>query len=258
MIGAIAAAISTWRKARLLIQWIVLALAAVQGSPASAMSVTPVQAEMTSVGAGGRTQITVTNDSQQPLPVEAAIQALALDENGERRLSTAGEDFLIFPPQALIPPGGTQVFRVQWVGEPLLGESQSYMLTMTQVPVRLPRGQSAVQIVMSFGVLINVAPPQGLPRLAVVGSGLIRDAKTGKRYPTITVQNPSKVHALLPQSRIHVSSGSWSQTLDEPVLSQRLGIGLVQPGKRRRFILPMEVPASVTQVTTALEFKPKR
>lgn len=220
---------------------------------AAAMSVTPVHVEMRSAGASSRSQVTVTNESREPLPVEAIMQRLALGENGERRMTPAGDEFLVFPPQALIPAGGSQVFRLQWVGEPLLAESQSFMMSLTQIPVRPRKGVNGVQLVMSFGVQINVAPPKGVGGLKVVGTGFEIDRRSGKRYPTIVVQNTSNVHALLPRSRVKLSSGSWSKVLDETFLDQRIGIGLVQPGRRRKFTLPVEVPAGARSVQAVLE-----
>jgi P pilus assembly chaperone PapD len=132
------------------------------------------------------------------------------------------------------------------------------MMSVNQVPVKLPEGKSAVQIVMSFGVVINVAPPQGSPSLNLVTTGVEADKKSGKRYPTITVENPSNVHALLPQSTIALSGGSWSQTLSSALLSEKIGIGLVQPGAKRRFVLPVELPPDVKSVQANLDFKPKR
>ena len=232
-------------------------IAAVSSAPADAMSVTPIQVEMLSTG-GQRAQVTVNNDSQEPLPVEIAIEKLALDENGGRKLSKAGDDFVVFPPQAMIAPGSSQVFRLQWVGEPQIAESQSFMMSVNQVPVKLPKGKSAVQIVMSFGVVVNVAPPQGSPSLKVVGTGVETDKKTGKRHPTITVENPTKIHALLPQSSISLSGGSWSKAMSAGELSEKIGIGLVQPGRKRKFILPVDLPANVSSVQASLDFKPKR
>ncbi len=233
-------------------------LVAAIAMPAAAMTVQPIQVEMTSTGSQGRAQVTVNNDGTEPLPIEIKIEKLTLGENGERKLTKAPDNFLIFPPQVLIKPGSAQVFRVQWVGEPMLAESESYMMSVNQIPVKLPAGKSAVQIVMSFGVVINVAPPQGLPALKLVGTGVETDKKTGKRHPTITVENPTKIHALLPQSTLAVSGGGWSHSFSQTELREKVGIGLVQPGKRRKFILPVELPANVPSVQASLDFKPKR
>jgi P pilus assembly chaperone PapD len=222
------------------------------------MSVTPIQVEMTSTGGSGKAQVTVNNDSTEPLPVEVEIQKLALDEKGERKVSKAGEEFLVFPPQALIPPGANQVFRLQWVGEPAIAKSESYLMSVNQVPVKMPAGKSAVQVVMSFGVIVNVAPPQGSPSLNLVTAGVEADKKSGKRYPTITVENPSNVHALLTQSTIALSGDGWSQTMSPSEIGEKLGVGLVQPGMKRRFVLPVELPPEVKSVQANLDFKPKR
>lgn len=77
------------------------------GDLAHAMDVTPIQVEMTRAGKASRAQVTVRNDGDAPLPVETRLQSLTLDANGARKLSPAGEDFLVFPPQAMIPAGGS-------------------------------------------------------------------------------------------------------------------------------------------------------
>ena len=234
----------------------VIAAFGIAGS-ANAMTVTPIHVEMKSAGAASRNQVTVTNPGKTPLPVETFLEKMQLDENGERKMSRAGDNFLVFPPQAMIPPGGTQVFRLQWVGEPALARSESYMFSISQVPVKLPKGQSKVQVVMSFGVVVNVAAIQGVASLKVVGTSLTTD-KAGKRRAVVTVENASTTHALLPQGKLSVAGNGWSHSLTQNEIREKMGIGLVQPGKRRKFVLPMDVPASVTTVQAKLEFNPKR
>jgi len=225
---------------------------------ANALSVSPIHVEMTTTGNGSRAQITVNNDSSAPVPVEVTLEKFSLDEAGNRKTAKAGDNFLVFPPQALIQPGATQVFRVQWVGDPAIAQSESFMMSVNQIPVKLPAGQSAVQVVMSFGVMINVAPPQGQSELKLVESGVTTDKKTGKRHPTITVTNPSKVHGLLQNSVIRVSGEGWSKTYEKNEITEKVGIGLVQPGKKRKFILPVDLPANVASVQATLDYKPKR
>lgn len=218
---------------------------------------TPIHVEMASVGSASRTQITVVNDGKEPMPVETTLGHLTLNENGERTITKAGDEFLVFPPQAMIPPGGTQVFRLQWVGDPTLAQSKSYMLNVSQVPVKLPKGQSKLQVVMSFGVVINVAAHQAVPALKVVGTGMTTD-KQGKRRAVVTVENSSKHHALLPDGRLSLSGAGWSHTLNQTEMREKIGIGLVQPGKRRKFVMPVDLPASVSSVQANLDYRPKR
>ena len=224
---------------------------------ASAMTVTPTHVELTSAGSRSRTLITVVNPTTRPLPIEATILRATLDEAGLPQTSKSGEDFLVMPPQALIPPGATQNFRIQWLGDPLIETSQSFMLYMTQIPVKQPQTATGVQVVMSIGVMINVAPPRGLPSLQVMETGIATD-KQGRRHPTLTVFNPSKVHALLPQSTITLTNGNWSQSLNSATLTERIGIGLVQPGHRRKFVLPVDLPPLAGSVQARIDFKPTR
>ncbi|MBS0252177.1 MAG: molecular chaperone [Proteobacteria bacterium] len=226
-------------------------------SAASAMTVTPMQIEMSSIGRQSRGVITVVNDSELPLPVEIVIKRASLDQRGVPRLSNAGEEFLVMPPQALIAPGATQNFRLQWLGEPLLEKSESFFFYVNQIPIKLSGRHHDVQLVFSVGVMANVAPPRGVPALNVVGSSIVID-KSGRRYPAITVENPTRVHALFPQSTVQVSSGSWSETISSGELAQFIGIGLVQPGHRRRFVLPVVLPAAAASVQCKLQFKPQR
>jgi P pilus assembly chaperone PapD len=232
-----------------------LAIGAFAGR-ADAMSVTPVHVEMKSAGGHSRSQITVTNTSKTPLPIETTLESLVVDENGGRKTAKAGDEFLVFPPQAIIPPGGTQVFRLQWVGEPALAQSKSYLFNVSQVPVKLAKGENKVQVVMGFGVVINVAPTDGKPSLSVVGTTI--QTTKGKRQAVVTVENPTRTHALLPEGKLSLTGSGWSQSMASAEIREKLGIGLVQPGKKRKFVLPIDIPTNVTTVQASLDYKPKR
>lgn len=221
-----------------------------------AMTVSPIHVEMAALGTSSHTTVTVTNNSAAPMPVETLIEKLSLDETGRRKTSKADDNFLVFPPQAIIPAGGAQVFRLQWVGAPDLAKSESYLLSVEQVPVRLPKGSGKVQMVMNFGVVINVASAQGAPELNLVSTSIVTD-KQGKRHPVILVANPSNVHALLPQSQLSIEGAGWSHVFSKGEMDEKIGIGLVQPGHRRKFILPVDLPASVTAVEARLDLKPR-
>jgi fimbrial chaperone protein len=226
---------------------------------AQAMGISPVQLELQSAGSTSRSMLTVDNKSGAPLPVEITIKRMTQDENGTRKYHPDGaNEFLILPPQAMIPPGGSQVFRVQWVGEPQLDQSKSYMFFANQVPVKLPTNTSGVQMVTSMGAMINVAPPQSQGDLKLVSTGIEIDKKSGKRHPTLTVENPTKTHALLPKAAIKLQAGGWQESYAPDSLLSQIGIGLVPPGQRRKFVLPAVLPQGVTSVQASLQYGVKR
>ncbi|KWT66807.1 hypothetical protein APY04_2214 [Hyphomicrobium sulfonivorans] len=213
--------------------------------------------EMVSVGKDSRARITVTNTADEPLAIEALIGRAEIAEDGATSFVGSDENFLVIPPQAIIPPGATQNFRVQWLGEPIIAASESYLLYFSQIPIKPPRSDRLVQLVFNIGVLINVAPPVGEPRLNVVSKGIVRDA-SGTRRPTVTVENSSNVHSLFPQSSILLEAAGWSQSIASGQLTETIGIGLVQPGHRRRFTLPVAVPDNVREFDARIELKPRR
>lgn len=223
---------------------------------ACAMSVSPIVIDMNTSNKK-ISQVSVVNDSAKPLPVEIVISRIELDENGNVNTKPVGDEFLIFPPQAMVAPSGTQNFRIQWVGEPAIKTSQSYIFSVNQVPVKLPNDKSSVQVVFNFGCIVNVAPPSGTSKIEIIETGLGKDKK-GKRRPTITVKNDGNMHAKLTDATIKLSSGSWSQTLSHEKLRQLIGVGLVQPGKTRRFVLPVDLPAGTSKLTINLDYRPKK
>ena len=220
-----------------------------------AMSVEPLVLDLTTLGKEARQSFKVSNDATQPLPLEIRISKLDVGVNGEQKIQPAGDEFLVYPPQAMIPAGGSQVFRIQWIGEPEISKSQSYRLDVAQLPVKLPRETSGIQIVMSFGVSVNVAPPKGQAAILVESAAPVA-GKDGKRLASLTVKNPGNKHAYLKQSTIRLSGGGWSAEMTPGEIAQKVGLGIVQPGHERRFVLPVEVPSGVTQIKADVQFRP--
>ncbi len=224
---------------------------------AQAMSVSPIVLDMTTVGKDNRSQISVVNDGAKPLPVEIVVLRAELDEKGKITSKPAGENFLVFPPQALLRPGATQNFRIQWVGDPGIPTSQTYIFSVNQVPVKMPKGKSGVQVVFNFATIANIAPPGGKSAINLIKTGVGKDKK-GKVRPELTVKNPGNSYAKLSDATIQLSGGSWSETLAPEKLRQVLGIGLVQPGKTRTFQLPVDMPAGVKSIRASVDYKPRK
>lgn len=223
---------------------------------AQAMGVSPIVLDMSTMG-NKTSQLTVTNDNATPMPVEIIVSRVELNEKGEMTSTPAGDEFLIFPPQAMVSAGGSQVFRIQWVGDPQIKTSQSYTFSVNQVPLAMPEGKSGVQVVFNFACVVNVSPANGTSGINIVRAAVGKDEK-GKLRPEVVVSNPGNIHAKLTDATVTLSSGSWSQTLTPEQLHQKMGVGLVQPGKTRRFLLPVDMPEGVTKITANIQYKPAK
>jgi len=232
-----------------------LATHAMLAAPAGAMSVSPVYLDMVSAGAGSRGDIRVVNRSDRPLPVEAVVSRVTRDSEGNRIIQRNESDFLVLPMQAMIPPGGSQILKVQWLGDPLIEESRAYRISVNQLPVAAPGADTAVQVVMNLTVIVHVAPPKGVPALELVSQSTSRD-RNGQRVPTVTVRNPSKVHARLPDATIRLSGAGWRKVLKPHTLNGLLGIGAVMPGQTRTFQLPVPLPEALGSLKAQVDYSP--
>jgi len=244
-----------WLAVAVIISFGALAGAVSAPDAAKAMKVRPLVLDMKSVGREARSTLQVINDGANPLPVEIVIYRLELDENGEQTTTEAGDNWLIFPPQAMVGAGSSQTFRIQWVGDPEIPESQSFIFSVNQVPVQMPEGQSGVQVVFNFAAIVNIAPPRGAPALELVGAEVGTD-DDGNRRPALTLRNPTNVHALASEATISVSGDGWSTTMTPRELDQKMGLGLVQPGKTRRLLIPVDVPDGVSRISASIDYKP--
>jgi fimbrial chaperone protein len=219
---------------------------------AHAISVNPIVLEMQDSGGRAKSVLRVSNDTAGAVQVEIKISRLTLDENGKSTTVPAERDFVVFPPVGTIAPGGSQAFRVQWAGSPRLDKSQSYILSVNQLPVKFPNTQSGMQLLVNFAVVANVDPVGATATLDMVSAGVGRD-ETGTARPQLVVQNSGNKHASLADASITFASGKWTQTLNPPALRQMLGVALVQPGKRRKFTIPVPVPPGVTTLTARID-----
>lgn len=224
-------------------------------TPVFAANVQPLVLDMGAVGTHARDVIQVVNDSAGPLPVEVTIKKLDIATDGKTSVSPAGDEFLVFPPQAVVPAGATQSFRVQWVGEPNIQKSQSYMFFVNQLPVKMRPGQSGVQVVFNFGVIVSVAPAGAQSALKLLSAELATEG--GKRVAAVTVENPSAMYSYFTDAKLILESGSWRKIISPGELRETIGYGVVLPGKKRRFLVPADIPAGAAKITANIEYTPK-
>ena len=245
--------------ARALIASLVLALV---GGVASAMTVQPVVVDLKPVGHDMSATVSVQNSGAQAMPVELTAQSLEFTEDGAKATGKDSGELLMFPPQALIPAGQTQVFRIQWVGDPELAASKHYYVTVAQLPVKLPEGTSAIQILYDFRVLVNVAASHGKAILSIDKAdmasvappkpvpGQSAAAGTTKYEPEIWVKNAGPNYGYLSHATLRISENDTSgkeifnKKLDPQDIQQTVGFGVIGPNTIRKVVLPVELPSA--------------
>jgi P pilus assembly chaperone PapD len=215
---------------------------------ASATTVTPVVIDLQSNGRGVVANISVSNTGAGPLPIEIEIIPLVPSTAGLQpgQTQAADEDLLVTPPSALIPAGKTQTFRVQWIGDPELATSKHYYVSINQLPVKLPEGESAVQVVYNFQVLVSVSSPNRKPQLAIASAATA--TVDGKPVAAVTVQNNGQAHGYISQHRLKIAATGaggaelFSKTISGAEFQQLVGYGLVATGQTRTVNIPLDQP----------------
>ena len=98
-------------------------------------------------------QLVVTNNSTQALPLEANVRRLNFSSDGTFETSDlSSEEMFVFPPAAMLEPGARQVFRIQWLGNRSLETSQSYFVRFSTVNI----GQNNARIDKPIGLTTGI------------------------------------------------------------------------------------------------------
>ena len=227
----------------------------------------------------------VSNPSDIVQSVEVFVHERTFDANGEQVRVEADDDFIVFPPQAAIKPGSTQVFRLQPI-TPDLSKSRSYFVTVRQVPVDLDPsdGEGArVKVVFAFDAAVHVIPngakSEVVAREARMGQTTLRrstgeyrlDEVTGEQIEitedvtipaaVVTVENLGNKYEYAQNLDFDLSGtapdGSsadfpdWS--VDEIIKGVR--VVLIPPGTTRELALPLPEGFQATNVAAEVELR---
>lgn len=228
---------------------------------AFAFSVRPVVVDMTPSGRGSVTTVVIENAFDRPITVEISAAPLIFGEATASPDETETDDFVVFPPQAIIEPGRSQSVRIQYVGDPDLSESKHYFVTVAQVPVQLEEGQTAIQILYNFRVLTNVGVIGASPDIKVVGAQPAIDDQ-GRFRPSIQFRNDGPTYGYLVDGRMTIRQTSpsgeviFDRSIRRQEMEQMLGVGLVGPNKTRTVMIPVDLPSA--EGTIVAEFANER
>jgi len=147
---------------------VTILLCALVYSNAQAQRVSPMVFELEPFGSDSSTSLRIENTKQSPLTIEISASQLNTNLHGKETLTPADDDFLIFPPQAIIQPGKTQMIRVKYIGEAALEQSQAYRIAVKQLPIDLKGdGTTNIGIAFHFFTLLNVTPEKTKPSLNI-------------------------------------------------------------------------------------------
>ena len=213
------------------------------GAASAGMQVAPLIIELADApGTSGSFQ--VKNTSTADLPVEVTVMHREIGPDGNTINVPADGDFVIFPPQMLIPGLETQVFRFQYLGNPDAAKSQSYYIFATQLPVDLDatadtKGVSArISFLYEYGVAVHMVPHGAKPNMVVL-QAKPKARADGSPGVALTIRNDGNRFARASEHELTVRYNGGSQTFGRDVLKAGLDNGMWLPGQTFEIDFPL-------------------
>ncbi len=216
----------------------------------AAMTVQPVVLDLRMAGRNTGGQIRVENTGTNPLPVEIRLVEADLRLESVKASDRLTDDLIAIPSQAIIPPGATQAFRIQYVGDPESPASRHYYAEVAQLPVAVAGGQSTIQVLYNFQAMVNVASATATPpALSVEGAEIVPATGTTAARMAFTVRNAGQNYGYISNSAITLiqrnAAGAevFRRTMNPTDVQQTIGFGLVGPTTSRKFVAPIDLPS---------------
>jgi fimbrial chaperone protein len=207
-------------------------------SAAQAYEVRPIRALLDLNRGEMASTLSVTNTRETDLPVEVRVYLRTFDEDGAATLEEADDDWIVFPPQALIASGASQGVRFQYVGDIEIAESRNYVVQIEEVPAT-PEGFSGLIFAYNVGASVHLRAQGSTHQVSLEGYELddehlvleLRNA--GNDYSRLSDHTLVVTHA---GGRLTLSGADLNAVLDNPVLP---------PNALRRIRISLEALESV-------------
>jgi len=217
--------------------------------PVGATTVQPVLVDLASAGRKSSATVEVQNDFKTKLPVELRVEGAQFVDGELVDTNKPSDDLLIFPPSALIEPGRTQTFRIQYLGDPALAESKHYFVTVAQLPVAFSGQKSELQVLYDFQVVTGVKPLGGKPAIKIAKAE-VAAGKDGKYRAVLMLENTSNTYGYLSSGtvklRLKDAQGKviYQKSLNPIQVQDQIGYGMVGAHQKRRLATQLVLPGN--------------
>ncbi|MCJ7555429.1 MAG: fimbria/pilus periplasmic chaperone, partial [Gammaproteobacteria bacterium] len=187
-------------------------MAALSRPRAAAIDVTPVRIDLRR--AGESAELRVSNKDRQPVSVEVVARKLDQDTEGRDILKDTDE-ILAVPPIFTIAPGGQQIVRIAFLGQPDPAKEGSYRLLVTELDPPAGNQGAAVTMRLQINMPVFVAPAsqKASPDIQLVST------RMSEQGTYITLRNAGSAHVKLKSVELIGNTGVMPAE-GEPVVGQ--------------------------------------
>ena len=202
-------------------------------SISTAQVVQPMRYNLQPSGEDAHKTITVENNKDSNLIIEITASLIDFNIDGKEIHIPADDEFVIFPPTAIIQPGNLQAIRVQYVGEPDIHSSKSYRIAVKQIPIDLSNlDQNTVAVAVNFNTLAHVIPSNADASPVVEK---IEEDSSGQFWNVIINNKGNRYFAFTKSAFALEDSSGKSVTLEGESLTNLIGKGMMLPNSIRTF-----------------------
>lgn len=222
------------RLNRILLGCMAAAIMALSAAPALALLVQPVLIKLSTTGSASSAGIQVVNDRTTPITVEVTVNSLELPERGAPvKTPDDGDEFQIFPIQAVIPAGGRQVFRVRWMGDPALAQGKLYMFSTAELPVAQTAG-TGLSLFYAVESVVAVSPAGSKAEISIEKVERWTNSE-GKAGVAVTFDNAGAAIGYVTEGemKLAIEGSAWSLTLSPGEMNAAFGLGIVPANAKR-------------------------
>ena len=206
-----------------------LLLAGAAGS-AHAYSVSPLRQSIGPSGQDAIGTLRIDNPGASPATLSLEVQRAAIGPDGTLERLPADDDFILFPPQTIVAPTATQNVQVRYVGAPDVAASETYLVTVEQVPVSFDSAENAsLSVGINFVVVVTVEPDGAASRPVVASTDAHADGLV------VAVRNEGNGTDRLTNYRLRLPGADAPLEIDD----KWLGATSILPANgERRFTVP--------------------
>ena len=229
----------------------------------SAFQLNPISQEFSPSGKQSTQSYRITNPRSEPIAIDIAVFQRLISNSGQETLQPADEDFIVYPPQLILPPLATQVVRVTWVGDAEPDAELSYRFVAEQLPVSLEktgdapkatsRATGAVRMMMRYAGSLYVRPADSFSQLVLQESRREQGAD-GEDLLFLRIKNEGGRHGKISRVNLQLNAGGQSVVLPGKELLGKATPVVLAGGERHLLVpWPAELPIDTVTGTIILQ-----
>ncbi|MBT3219616.1 MAG: molecular chaperone [Proteobacteria bacterium] len=223
-----------------------------------AFTLSPISQVLTPGGSRSKCSYQVTNTAEKPIAVEFWVAHLIKHVDGSEDLTQReDDDFAVFPPQLVLPPGATRTIRLRWLGDPDPERELSFRFMAEEVPVKLEEAiaaddgkvRASVNLFYKFHGTLFIRPKRAKPDVSVEEVELMQGSNgNGLR---IRLQNEGTMRGWVREFILRLEIDDQTYELTQKDLPALENFPVLAGGHREVIVrwpptLPMAQPSSAT------------